>query len=263
MLSTTASFALISKNVQSALDRVAAQPVVSREVEYYSSTISSIKSIDDFMADDRIFRFAMKAFGLEEMSYAKGMMRKLLEEGTDNRESLANTLVDPRYREFASTFNFVRYESSTTSFTDASSGVVDRYIRQTLEIEAAESDEGVRLALYFQRKAPEIENAFQILADRALLAVVRTALNIPDAASSTSIEKQAAEIEKRLDIEDLKSPEKLGQFLQRFTTLWGLNNPSQASSAAAGLAGLGAAGSAPIGIDVGTLMSLQQLKLRS
>ncbi len=261
MLSTSVSFRLISKDLQLSLSRVAEQPIVSREVEYFSSNIFNVKSIDDFMGDDRVFRFAMRAFGLEDMSYAKGMMRKLLEQGTDDPESLANSLVDPRYRDFATTFNFLRYGASTTSFSDASSGVVDRYLQQTLELDAAETNEGVRLALYFQRKAPEIENAYQLLGDKALLAVVKTALNIPDAAAVTSIEKQAAEIEKRLDLGDLKSPEKLSEFLQRFTTLWELNRPVESSTGLLGIVGFGSA-SVSVGIDVGTLMSIQAVKLR-
>ena len=113
----------------------------------------------------------------------------------------------------------------------------------------------------FQRKAPDIQNAYQLLADRALLAVVQTALGIPAEASVTSIEKQAAEIEKRMDLEDLQSPEKLGEFLQRFTTLWELNQPAATSSVLPGIAGFGAQpGSVSIG--VGTLMSIQSVRLK-
>lgn len=261
MLSTSLSFRLISQDVRLSLNRVAEQPVVSREVEHFKANIFNVKSIDDFMADDRIFRFAMRAFGLEDMSYAKGMMRKILEQGTDDPESLANSLVDSRYREFATAFNFVRYGTSTTSFDDASSGVVNRYLQQTLEINAAETNEGVRLALYFQRKAPDIENAFQLLADRALLAVTQTALGIPAESSAMSIEKQAAEIEKRLDLDDLKSPEKLERFLQRFTTLWELNQPAATSSVLPGIAGFGVQpGFVSIGLS--TLMSIQSVNLR-
>ena len=89
MFSTSASFRLITTNLQRSLDTVAQQPVASREIEHYKENISNIKTVDDFMADDRVFRFAMKAFGLEEMSYAKGLIRKLLEQGTEDPKALA------------------------------------------------------------------------------------------------------------------------------------------------------------------------------
>ena len=54
-----------------------------------------------------------------------------------------------------------------------------QHIRQTLEEEAGAKNEGVRLALYFERKASGVKSAYGILADAALLKVVQTALGIP------------------------------------------------------------------------------------
>ena len=47
---------------------------------------------------------------------------------------------------------------------------------------------GVRLALYFQRKASGITSAYSILADPALLKVAQVALGLPAATSAASIE---------------------------------------------------------------------------
>ncbi len=257
MLSTSASFRLISTNLERSLTTVAEQPVASREIAYYRENISNVKTIDDFMGDYRLFRFAMKAFGLEEMSYAKGLIRKLLEQGTETQDTLANQLVDPRYRELANTFNFVRFEAATTSFSDATSGTVDRYVRQTLEEDAGSSNEGVRLALYFERKAAELEGPFDVLGDRALLQVVQTATGISPATAAQPIDKQAEEIEKRVDLSELQDPEKLGEFLARFTTLWELQNPSNTASTPQ----IAVLQPATFGIDVGTLMSLQNIRL--
>ena len=256
MFSTSASYRLIATNLQRSLDNVAQQPLASREIEHFKQEIFNIKSVDDFMANDRVFRFAMKAFGLEEMSYAKGLIRKLLDQGTEDPQSLANQLVDPRYKDLANTFNFVRYGTSTTSFSDASSGTVDRYIRQSLEEEAGSTNEGVRLALYFERKAADLNGPYDVLADRALLQVVQTATGISPATASTPIDKQAREIEKRIDLSELKDPAKLAEFLTRFTTLWEIENPSGPPASAQ----VAALQPAAFGIDVNTLMNLQNIK---
>ena len=71
---------------------------------------------------------------------------------------MANTLTDPRYLEFASTYDFDRYGSIATTFTKARQGTVDKYLRQTLEENEGAKNEGVRLALYFERKAPRYRN---------------------------------------------------------------------------------------------------------
>ena len=70
MQTTFASFAAITANLTRSLGTTAAKPQVARESEYYLANIGNVKSIDDFLADDRLFKYAMKAFGLGEMDYA-------------------------------------------------------------------------------------------------------------------------------------------------------------------------------------------------
>ncbi len=48
----------------------------------------------------------MKAYGLEDMTYAKAFMKQVLESDLSDPNSFANRLSDPRYKEFAAAFNF-------------------------------------------------------------------------------------------------------------------------------------------------------------
>jgi hypothetical protein len=226
LINTYVSYQLIAKDIGKSLDRVQNQPVVERETEYYLENITKVKSIKEFVADDRLFRYAMKAHGLEDMAYAKAFMVKALEGGVEDKDSFANKLSDKRYKEFVNTFNFEAYGDTATLFTKAQQGTVDKYLRQTLEENAGDQNEGVRLALYFERKASSITNAYEILADPALKQVAFTALGLPDSFGNADIDKQAKLIEERIDLEDFKDPELLGKFINRFTTLWEINNPT-------------------------------------
>lgn len=257
MLTTALSLDLITRDLDRSLQNVADQAVVARETAYYKENISNVKSIDDFVGNDRLFRYAMKAHGLSDMSYAKAFMRKVLEGGTDDSESFANSLADRRYREFAEVFNFARYDEATTAFDRTQQGTVDKYYRQTLEEDAGGQNEAVRLALYFERKASSLTNAYEILADRALLQVVQTALGIPAAASQQNIDRQAEAITDRIDFEDFKDPDKVKTFLQRFSNLWDLSNPQQAPTVPSVLVGTGA----QYGVNINVLTQLQSLKL--
>jgi len=227
MFSTPIGYQLIASDMTAALKRTSEQPVVQRESAYYLETIKTIKSVDEFLNNDRVFKYAMKSFGLQEMDYAKAFMRKVLTEGIDNPQSFANKLTDRRYAEFAETFNFARYTTGTTVFERTRQGTVDRYVRQDLEMTAGASNEGVRLALYFQRKAASAETPYHLMADKALLKVTQIALGIPASASSMDIDRQAEMITKKLDMEDLKDPAKLDKFIGRFTTLWEIENPAK------------------------------------
>lgn len=257
MLSTYASYTLITRDMQKSINRVEKQPVVERETKYYLDNISKVKSIDDLMADSRLYRYAMKAHGLEDMTYAKAFIVKALKEGIDNKESFANKLTDKRYRDLVETFNFARHGETTTILTRAQQGTVDKYLRQTLEENAGNENEGVRLALYFERKAGSIKTFYDVLADPALGKVVRTALGLPDSFATADIDRQVALFEQRLDISDFKDTEKLNKFLVRFTSLWEVTNRTAPAQLSASVL----FGQPPeFGISTNLLMTLQQMK---
>lgn len=259
MLTTSDSYRLIAQNLTKQLTALAKEPQVARESKYYLEKIGDIKSVDDFMKNDRVYRFAMKAFGLEDMAYAKAFVRKVLTEGTSDPKAFANTLTDVRFKELAQAFNFADHGEAATEGHDARQGAVDRYVRLSLEQRSGEQNEGVRLALYFARKAPTLTNAMGLLADRALLKVAQTALGFAPETSLMDIDKQAQMYAKRIDVADFKDPKKLEAFITRFTTMWEMNNraPQQAFSALTPFIASGPT----IGISNDILASLQTLKL--
>lgn len=257
MLATALSYKLVTSDLSRTLQRVSQTPQASREIAYYRENIEGVKSVEDFLADDRLFSFAMKAHGLSDMTYAKGFIRKALTEGIDSRDAFAVKLVDRRYRDFVETFNFARYGETATVFSRAKEGTVDKYVRQTLEEQQGANNEGVRLALYFQRKAPDLTNVYEILAQPALAQVVRTALGLPESIAGADIDTQAKMISSRIDLADFKDPAKLDKFLERFSALWDVTNPQAPASAPSIL--IGQPVTAQIGADV--LMSLQSIRI--
>ncbi|MBK1622027.1 DUF1217 domain-containing protein [Afifella marina] len=220
MISTSLSYQRISGDMDKSLSRVSSDRIVTRETNYYLANIGTIKSIDDFFDNDRVYNYAMKAFGLEDMAYAKGLIRKVLEEGVSDPKSFANRMSDDRFVELATVFNFTENGETTTAAKEAQQGVVDLYTRQTLEERAGDDNEGVRLALYFERAAPEVKSAYGLLADDALWAVIKTTFGFPAEMANADIEKQAKAVEQRMDIADLQDPEKLAKLIQRFTIMW-------------------------------------------
>lgn len=257
MVTATASYKFISENLTRSLKQVASKPEVVRQTEYYLANITKVKSVDDFLGNDRVYRYAMKAFGLADMTYAKAFIRKVLEEGVDSDSSFANKLSDKRYRDFATAFNFKAYGAATTAFDRTQQGTVDLYDRQLLEEKAGTEDEGVRLALYFARKAPTVTSVFGLLADPALLKVTQTLAGLPAASGSIDIDKQAKMVAKRINVEDLKDPAKLAKMLTRFTAMWEAQKEPAAGSSASVLFGGGAA----FTISGDLLASIQNLRL--
>ncbi len=375
MLSTSMSYRLISRDIDTSLARVADQAAVKRESEYFRTKIGEVKTPEEFVKNTRLFNYAMKAFGLADMAYAKAFMLKAMKEGVDDPESFANKLSDKRYAEFVkvfdfaalgekatsynvardstvesftarvtangqieesaeakaatayfkgnvggiesidellgnsrlltyamqafsieglgldhatltklleggvadpdspanshsdkkvakfvAAFDFAALGESTTTYVAAVDDTVAGYLRQTLEENAGNQNEGVRLALYFQRKASTIKSFYSILSDPALAQVVRTALGFPDSMAQADIDRQAAAMEKRLDIEDFQDPEKLARFLSRFSAMWDVSEAGAATVTSPALTILSA--SSGVGISSDTLMAIATLKNR-
>lgn len=206
---------------------------VKAENEYYLANVTKLTSIDDLMADKRLLNYALSAFGLDPQTENLSRLRNLLEGGVRDPNSPVNKLDDARYKAFVSSFNFEQYGEEATTYNPTQQQTVDKYLRQTLEEDAGKTNEGVRLALNFQRKASGITNWYDVLADKALASVVRTALGLPDSFATADIDKQAALFESRLDISDFTDPAKLSKFLTRFTSLYEVSNPTSSAATSA------------------------------
>jgi hypothetical protein len=256
MLTTSTSYRLIARDLDRSLAQKSAEKPVALETDYYRKTIGTITSVDDFIKDTRLFNYAMKAFGLEDMANAKAFMRKVMNEGVTDPKSFANRLSDDRFVDFARTFSFGETGADTTQTVDAQQGVIDRYVRQSLETDAGADDEGVRLALYFQREAPTVTSPYGLLSDAALWKVVKTVFGFPDEMANADIEKQAQAVSARLDISDLKDPAKLDKLIQRFTAVWDATE----STAQDPVLALFSTTSPEASVDLDLIMTLKSLK---
>jgi hypothetical protein len=130
-------------------------------------------------------------------------------------------LSDDRYRELASAI------ATDGEITLDVSSIKSAYIRHELEDSAGNLNEGTKLALYFQRKAPNFSSYYNILADKNLLKVAQIALGLPSTTSALPLEKQVMLISEKLKISDFKDPKKLDKFLSKFTARY---EAEQASS---------------------------------
>jgi hypothetical protein len=199
----------------------------------------------------------MAAYGLDSTTEDLDYIEELLAGGVRDPESPANKEDDKRYTGFVSAFDFEGLGENATTLARAQQPSIDKYLRQTLEENAGEDNEGVRLALYFERKAAGLTNFYEILADPALAKVVRTALGLPDSFASADIDRQVKLFEEKLDIEDFTDAERLEKFLTRFTSLWEVENPTAPAQAQ-----ISVLFTQPVefGVSTDLLMSIQSLK---
>ena len=202
----------------------------------------------------------LKANGLDPKDVTDDFMKQLFNSDIDDPKSFANQQEDHRFVEIVASFNF----DQKGNIAVRESGIQGRYgqltteylyQRQSLEEEIGTDSAGARLALYFKRSMPEINTAFDILGDTALLEVFRTAFELPAEMSSMDIEKQKLLVERYMDLEELQDPDKLEQFITRFTAMYDLANDTSSGTSVLSLFN-----SASSGISADTLLSIAQLK---
>jgi Protein of unknown function (DUF1217) len=258
MLSTLTSLQLIDQNLAKTQATTAADPTVKRETQYYLSNIKNAKSSADLVNNYRLFSYAMTAYGLSDMIYAKAFMKKIMDGGTGSN-SMSAKLSDPRFAAFARAFDFGDKGGAATTNDATNTATTSNYVEQTMETNAGQDNPGVQLALYFQRKAPAIKSGIQILADKALLQFVQTMLNIPSLGSSASVDTTASFIESKIKMSDLQDPGKVQKLLSRFAVMYDMQNSDMtATNPALALFSGNAGGSSLSSLSSNFMLQLQQ-----
>jgi hypothetical protein len=257
-MSTVSSYLQISKNLDRWQKITAKKPEVALQTKYFSDNIKKVKSGDELIKNPRLFNFAMTAFGLGDMKYAKGLMQKVLQQGVASNKALANTLPNPRIQAFAKAFDFAANGASTTNSDSFVASIVARYTENAMESDVGKSNPGVELALYFHRNAPNITSIYGILADKDLLKVVETTLDLPPQMAAQQIDTQKRLLEQKLKLADLKDPKKLEAFIARFAAMYDMKNPDASGSESTGVSALLGGDAATINYNL--LAQLQSAK---
>jgi len=230
---------------------------VNSETSYYLAHVGDVKSIDDLFADKRLYNYVLSSYGLDPAKEDPKLIRGVLEGGIRDAASVANKLANKAYAGLASAFNFEAYGENATTYNPSQQAVVDKYMRQTLEEDAGQTNDGVRLALYFQRKASTLTDWYQVLADKALSQVVRTAFSIPDSFASADIDQQVKYFQSKFDIADFADADKLDKFITRFTTMYEIQNPTSTATTSVSVL---FSQPTTIGVSTDLLMAMQQMK---
>ena len=176
-------------------------PQLEREVAYFRENVATIGSAEELVADRTLLTVALGAFGLEDEIDKRYFLQKILEEGSEESDALANRLVDTRYREFAAAFGFGDLLGSRVQQSDFAERIVDAYKTRQFEVAVGNVDNSIRLSLNFEREIagflPETDAVdqagtawFRIMGNEPIRAVIQSALGIPDAVSALDIDRQ-------------------------------------------------------------------------
>lgn len=179
-------------------------PDVEREVRYFLDHAAGATTAADLVADRRLLRVALGAFGLEDEIDKRAFIRRVLEEGSLDPEAFANRLADPAWGRLAKALGYGDFGSRLV-FAEVRQDIVSRFRTRQFERAIGEQDVSLRLALNFRREiaplaaAENVESAgwFRILGSKPLRRVFEGAYGLPTAFAQLDIERQREVLAER------------------------------------------------------------------
>ncbi|KUF09609.1 DUF1217 domain-containing protein [Pseudoponticoccus marisrubri] len=222
-----------------------AAPELVRDTDYFASEIRNVTSAEDLVADRRLLRVALGAFGLQDDIDNTFFVRKVLEDGINDPEALANRLTDERYKSLARTFAFDSALEPATQRDGFAADIISRFRAQEFEVAVGNQDESLRLAMNYERSLPEIARAsggddtkwFRVMGTTPLRNVLETALGLPSGFGQLDIDKQLEMFRDKVnsrfgvkEINDMADPDVIRKVVQTYLLQSQINQTSVAGS---------------------------------
>ena len=176
-----------------------AQPEIKRDETYFRETIGKINSAAELVADRRLLKVALGAFGLENDINSKAFIQKVLEGGTLQNGSLANKLADKQYQKLSAAFGFGDFKTPRNKLSDFPDKILSAYKTRSFEVAVGTQNDDLRLAMNAERemaglaaKSTTSNDArwYSVLGSPPMRRVFEKALGLPTAFSSLDIDRQ-------------------------------------------------------------------------
>lgn len=197
-----AGLRFVERTYERQLENFSRNPEIRRDIDHFLDTAGAVDSVADLMADPRILRVVLGAFGLEDDLPKRAFIRKVIEEGTLTPRAFANRMAEPAYREMAAELGFGDF-GGRLGLGSVRESIAERYRVRRFESAVGEQDVDLRLALNFRREIARIAEGaatsgagwFRVLGSRPLRAVVEAAFGLPERFAALDIDQQRSELE--------------------------------------------------------------------
>ncbi|WP_323767714.1 DUF1217 domain-containing protein [Antarctobacter sp.] len=165
---------------------------------YFEENITSVTSVDDFLADTDLVKVALGAFGAEKWINSPALLKQALVDGGEGPGALANVLGEKGLAAMSRAFGFDTEPSTVLQAEDFASDIIDSHQWQLFEEAVSNVNPAIGNALSFQRAAPGLAGLsssnntkwYSVLGDTMMRDVFQTALGLPAGFSQIDLDKQ-------------------------------------------------------------------------
>lgn len=209
-------------------------PVLQKDDAYFREKIGSIATAEELVADRRLLKVTLGAFGLDADIDNKAFVRKVLEEGTFEPGALANRLSDKRYLELSKAFGFGDLPIPRSTMSDFPDKLLANYRTLQFEIAVGTQNGDMRIVMNAQRELPELAARtgsdtakwYSILGSEPLRQIFQTAFGLPTAFGSIDIDQQVDVLKDKTaslfgdsSVSQFTDPEKMDTMIRRYLAI--------------------------------------------
>lgn len=209
----------------------ARSPDIKRDADYFKANIGKIDTARQLVADRRLLRISLEAFGLEGDLESRAFVQKVLEEGTLKAGAFALRLTDPRYKALAETFGFGNFAVPGTKLSDFPDKLIAQWQERRFEAAVGDRNPDFRLALNARRELAALSSGnmaentrwLKIIGNVPLRTVMQKALNIPPGLASLDLDRQLATFKTKANallgsdsVSQFQSGDKVDEVIRRF-----------------------------------------------
>jgi hypothetical protein len=224
-----------------------ASPVQKRDEAYFRDRIGKVGTAAELVADKRLLRISLTAFGLANDVNSKAFIQKVLEGGTLKEGSLANKLADKQYQKLSAAFGFGDFSVPRTRISTFADEILTQFRARTFETAVGEQNNTYRLALNAEREIPalaarpisETAKWYSILGSAPLREVLQGALGLPKSFASIDLDQQVAVLRDKAEttfgastVSQFSDPVRMEALVRRFQLRSEMQDQAAASSPA-------------------------------
>ncbi len=169
---------------------------LAKDIQYFTDNIAKVSSAADLVADRRLLKVALGAFGLDSEISKKAFIRKVLDEGSTESTALAVRMTEPSYKKLAAAFGFGDAGGSRTAVAGFAKTITDAYKTRAFEAAVGDSNENMRLALNFKREIADLASSekpswYSIIGSKSMRKVIEKAFGLPsDSFGKLDVDRQ-------------------------------------------------------------------------
>ena len=202
-----------------------------RDEDYFRKTIGKVDTAEALVADRRLLRVALGAFGLESDINNKFFIKKVLEDGTLTDGALANKLANKQYEKLSAAFGFGDFKTPRNKLSDFPDKILAQFKERAFEAAVGEKNGDYRLALNAERELPTLARRsgsedtlwYSVLGNVPMRRVFERALNLPQSFGAIDLDQQVSTMKSRLQsrfgsdsIRQFTDPAKVESLVRRF-----------------------------------------------